>query len=65
MRPSAERAHRVVVIGAGEGAAQVVAAMLKSRTSPYVPVALVDDDPAKRNLRIMGLRVIGGGVRGE
>src|SRR5262249_40632353 len=30
MRPSSERAHRVVVVGAGEGAAQVVTAMLRS-----------------------------------
>ena len=28
-------------------------------TSPYVPVALLDDDRAKRNLRISGVRVAG------
>jgi FlaA1/EpsC-like NDP-sugar epimerase len=59
MRPSSERAHRVIVVGAGEGAAQVVRAMLRSPTSPYVPMALLDDDPAKRSLRIMGVPVIG------
>jgi FlaA1/EpsC-like NDP-sugar epimerase len=58
-RPSPERAHRVVVVGAGDGAAQVVSAMLRTRTSPYVPVALLDDDPAKRSLRIMGVPVVG------
>jgi FlaA1/EpsC-like NDP-sugar epimerase len=59
MRPSYERARRVIVIGAGEGGEQVVRAMLRSPTSPYVPMALLDDDPAKRSLRIMGVPVIG------
>ena len=59
MRPSPEFGTRVVVVGAGEGAAQVVRAMLRSRVSPYVPVALLDDDPAKRTLRIMGVPVAG------
>jgi FlaA1/EpsC-like NDP-sugar epimerase len=59
MRPSAEFGTRVVVVGAGEGAAQVIRAMLRSRISPYIPVALLDDDPAKRALRIMGVPVAG------
>jgi FlaA1/EpsC-like NDP-sugar epimerase len=58
-RPSYEQARRVIVIGAGEGGEQVVRAMLRSPTSPYVPMALLDDDPAKRSLRIMGVPVIG------
>jgi FlaA1/EpsC-like NDP-sugar epimerase len=59
LRPCFERAHRVIVVGAGEGGAQVVGAMLRSPASPYVPMALLDDDPAKRSLRIMGVPVIG------
>jgi FlaA1/EpsC-like NDP-sugar epimerase len=59
LRPSPEPGTRVVVVGAGEGAAQVVRAMLRSPFSPYVPVALLDDDPAKRALRIMGVPVAG------
>jgi FlaA1/EpsC-like NDP-sugar epimerase len=59
LRPSSERAHRVVVVGAGEGGAQFIQAMLRSPTSPYLPMALLDDDPAKRSLRIMGVPVIG------
>jgi FlaA1/EpsC-like NDP-sugar epimerase len=50
---------RVVVMGAGEGAAQVIRAMLRSPSSPYVPVALLDDDPTKRTLRVMGVPVAG------
>ncbi len=59
LRPSPEQCSRVVVMGAGEGAAQVVRAMLRSPFSPYVPVALLDDDPAKRTLQIMGVPVAG------
>jgi FlaA1/EpsC-like NDP-sugar epimerase len=59
LRPSSEQAQRVVVMGAGEGGAQVVSAMLRNPKSTYVPVALLDDDPAKRSLRIMGVPVIG------
>ncbi|WP_433795028.1 polysaccharide biosynthesis protein [Actinoplanes sp. CA-252034] len=59
LRPSPERGGRVVVMGAGEGATQVIRAMLRSPRSRYVPVALLDDDPAKRSLRVMGVPVCG------
>ncbi|GLX99748.1 MULTISPECIES: nucleoside-diphosphate sugar epimerase/dehydratase [Actinoplanes] len=58
LRP-AKPGTRVVVMGAGEGATQVIRAMLRSPSSPYVPVALLDDDPAKRSLQIMGVPVAG------
>jgi FlaA1/EpsC-like NDP-sugar epimerase len=60
LRPSPESARRVVVVGAGEGGAQVLSSMLRAPTSPYVPVALIDDDPGKSSLRIMGVPVVGG-----
>jgi FlaA1/EpsC-like NDP-sugar epimerase len=59
LRPSPEHGIRVVVMGAGEGATQVIRAMLRSPRSPYVPVALLDDDPAKRTYRVMGVPVAG------
>jgi FlaA1/EpsC-like NDP-sugar epimerase len=59
LRPRPEPGSRVVVMGAGEGATQVIRAMLRSPSSPYVPVALLDDDPAKRTLRIMGVPMAG------
>ncbi|MFF5288680.1 polysaccharide biosynthesis protein [Paractinoplanes globisporus] len=59
LRPSPEQGSRVVVVGAGEGAAQVVRSMLRTPSSPYVPVALLDDDPRKRSLRVMGVPVTG------
>lgn len=59
-RPTGPGCQRLLVFGAGEGGAQVMVAMLHHPTSPYLPVALLDDDPAKRNLRIMGVPVVGG-----
>jgi FlaA1/EpsC-like NDP-sugar epimerase len=50
----------LIVFGAGDGAFQVVRSMLHDQFSPYLPVALLDDDPAKRNLRFFGLSVSGG-----
>jgi FlaA1/EpsC-like NDP-sugar epimerase len=59
VRPSQEGAERIIVFGAGEAGAQVVAAMLRDRSTPYLPVALLDDDQFKHNLRIMGVPVLG------
>jgi len=58
-RPSPSSASRLLVFGAGDGGAQVIQAMLRDPTSPYIPVALLDDAPGKRNLRIMGVPVVG------
>ncbi|MDO8392290.1 MAG: nucleoside-diphosphate sugar epimerase/dehydratase [Actinomycetota bacterium] len=49
----------VIVLGAGDGGARVLRAMLHSSRSPYRPVALLDDDPSKRKLSIMGVKVRG------
>lgn len=59
-RPDDRSAERMLVYGAGEGGIQVLNALLRSRTSPYVPVGLLDDDPAKQRLSIMGVSVLGG-----
>ncbi len=58
-RPSASTSRRVVVLGAGEAGAQIVRTMLRNPASPYLPVALLDDDPGKRALRLHGVRVEG------
>ncbi len=60
LRPSGDGTRRALVFGAGEGGVQTITAMLRSPTSPYLPVAMLDDDPAKRNLRVRGVRVVGG-----
>jgi FlaA1/EpsC-like NDP-sugar epimerase len=58
-RPSIDGCHRLLLFGAGEGAAQVIAALMRDPYSKYVPVGLIDDDPAKRRLRITGIPVLG------
>jgi FlaA1/EpsC-like NDP-sugar epimerase len=58
-RPTGEDVQRLLVFGAGEGAAQVVTGMVQDPGSPYLPVALLDDDPAKRYLSIKGVSVVG------
>lgn len=58
-RPSAERAEPTIVFGAGEGGQQVVTSMLRDPDSPYLPVALLDDDPAKARLELRGVPVVG------
>ena len=47
----------VIVMGAGDGGLQIITAMLKA--GPYEPVAVLDDDPHLRNLRLKGVRVCG------
>ena len=58
-RRSGEGSQRLLVFGAGDGAARVIPALLQETSSEYVPVALLDDDPAKRKLSIMGIKVVG------
>ncbi|MHB8449166.1 MAG: polysaccharide biosynthesis protein [Mycobacteriales bacterium] len=51
--------ERVIVFGAGEGGKQALNAMLHDPDGNYLPVALLDDDPYKRNLRLAGVHVEG------
>lgn len=57
-RTSAD-AKPLIVVGAGEAAAQLVGQLRRKENSPFRPVALLDDDPAKRKLRIQGIPVVG------
>ena len=58
-RPNGEDLQRLVLVGAGEGAEQILRTLRTSSDSPYVPVAMVDDDRRKRNLRMSGVKVEG------
>lgn len=58
-RPKVARARRTIVLGAGYGGTQAISLMLEDRESSFQPVAILDDDPAKRHLRISGVRVLG------
>jgi FlaA1/EpsC-like NDP-sugar epimerase len=59
LRPVAKASVRVVIFGGGEGGAQTVRAMLRTPTSPYLPIAILDDDPRKAHRRILGVPVVG------
>jgi FlaA1/EpsC-like NDP-sugar epimerase len=59
-RPDGQDMTRVLVFGAGEGGYEVIKAMIRGQHGPYLPVAILDDDPTKRNLRILGVPVVGG-----
>ncbi|CAB4862069.1 unannotated protein [freshwater metagenome] len=58
-RPSASSAEAMLILGAGDGAEQVLRMLLHSAENPYIPVALLDDDPNKQHLRVHGVRVVG------
>jgi FlaA1/EpsC-like NDP-sugar epimerase/dTDP-4-amino-4,6-dideoxygalactose transaminase/lipopolysaccharide/colanic/teichoic acid biosynthesis glycosyltransferase len=58
-RPTGPDIRRLLVFGAGEAGAQIVGSLLRDPSSPYLPVALLDDDPTKQHLRIMGVPVMG------
>lgn len=54
-----QTAEPVLVLGAGWVGSALVLQMLRDPASPFRPVAYLDDDPAKRNLQIHGVRVRG------
>ena len=59
LRPRSDTVERLVVIGAGEGGQQIITAMLRNPSGRYLPVAVIDDDPTKQNLRIRNVPVSG------
>jgi FlaA1/EpsC-like NDP-sugar epimerase len=57
---SLRRDQRTVLIaGAGEGGRLIAREIMRNRDLGLAPLGFVDDDPAKRRLRIEGLRVRG------
>ncbi len=59
LRPDGSDLTRVVVVGAGLAGTQLVDSFMRNPAGRYLPVALLDDDPAKRNLRLSGVPVLG------
>jgi FlaA1/EpsC-like NDP-sugar epimerase len=53
------RGKEVIVVGAGDAGRLIVQEMQRSRMLRYTPIGFVDDDPRKRNTRIMGVKVLG------
>lgn len=58
-RPRGTAVKRAVVVGAGAAGQQLVRSMLVDPQGEYLPVAVLDDDPRKRRLRIAGVPVRG------
>lgn len=60
LRPRATEAQKVLLFGAGSAGEGLLRSMVSDPASEYLPVGLLDDDPGKRDLRIYGVRVLGG-----
>jgi FlaA1/EpsC-like NDP-sugar epimerase len=58
-KPTSAAAVKIIVFGAGAAGTQLVHSLLTHPDSEYRPVAILDDDPDKRRLRIFGVPVIG------
>ncbi|ABY23174.1 UDP-N-acetylglucosamine 4,6-dehydratase [Renibacterium salmoninarum ATCC 33209] len=56
-----EQAQRTLVYGAGFLGNSLVNRMLQDTQSPFFPVGLVDDDPAKKHLHLSSVSVLGRG----
>lgn len=52
-------AQRTLIYGAGFLGKSLVTRMMQDRESPYFPVGLIDDDPAKKHLRLATVPVLG------
>ena len=50
---------RVIVFGAGDAGTMLISRLLAEPDAVYRPVAILDDDPGKRRLRIRGIPVLG------
>lgn len=51
--------EQVIIYGAGDSGEQIVRQMLLTPAAKFTPVAFLDDNPRKQNLRIQGIRVTG------
>ena len=59
-RSPAPTAVKIIVFGAGDAGAMLIYRLATQPDAAYRPVAILDDDPAKRHLRIHGVPVLGG-----
>jgi FlaA1/EpsC-like NDP-sugar epimerase len=62
-RAPAHTAEKIIIFGAGSAGSQLIDRLAGQRGSEYRPVAILDDDPAKRRLRIRGIPVLGDRTR--
>ena len=57
------KAERVLIVGAGSAGEMLARDLLRDERQEYLPVAFVDDDPAKQGRDIRGIQVMGGSDR--
>jgi FlaA1/EpsC-like NDP-sugar epimerase len=62
-RTPAPAAVKIIVFGAGDAGGILVRRLLSEPNAKYRPVAFLDDDPAKRRLRVLGVPVLGNRTR--
>lgn len=53
--------RRVLIYGAGDAGHQLLRVIVTDSAAQYLPVGFVDDNPAKQNLRLVGVPVLGTG----
>ena len=58
-RTTSSAGVKVIVFGAGDAGSMLIRRLTREPGSAYRPVAVLDDDPAKRRLRIHGIQVLG------
>ena len=56
-------AERVLIYGAGDAGYQLIRLITSDPASPYDVIGFIDDARAKRNLRLLGIPVLGGRQR--
>jgi FlaA1/EpsC-like NDP-sugar epimerase len=59
LRKPGEAARRLIIFGAGHAGQEVVSMMLHDPDSPYLPVAMLDDDLERKHRSIQGIPVVG------
>lgn len=56
-------AVRIIIFGAGAAGSMLAASLIRQPAAEYLPVAFLDDDPARRRLRVHGVPVLGDRTR--
>ena len=58
-KKSNPKKRRLLLLGAGDAAEKVIREIQENRLLPYTPVGLLDDNPAKLNMNVHGVPVLG------
>ena len=59
LTPRQSSGQPTLIVGAGDAANMLLKEILRQSSSPYRLIGLVDDDPSKLNMSIMGVKVLG------